>query len=897
MKEIFKNKIFLVLCFCFIINSKTYSQTYNKCVKQITTNPNDIKKWNEFSLVYPGKVNPFLNKFNWGSFSNSTFNSIELNPNSYFNINNFSMHSPYSSSMPNEYSYLRKGNENGPNGVDWHWENGWELMWMNTGYYPNGDPLNSVDNNRIITGASAPINTDVPYIVLYNRYTRTLRVFANVFKKFGQYNNVTTTIKYPDREKMSGILRHIGNNDRTLDQNSISHLFQAHNKNPGNDNMWFVVDLKLGYDPCVCDYTSMLDINFHKVTVQDVKLYGRSISMDAPLDKLGKFQFNDFLNSYDIDNNKSNVMYKTIEGLTNEYKSQLTKYEQDLKDYKEQKTKKMVLDFAINVVLGIVTKGVSTAINSKASLDFGLKTMGTLRNSANPINTPSDLNNVKYAQEFLTKQSKSILAQGADQLSITLIGKPTEPKKPTMPSATFSEMRIDGNISSTEDLDIGNFYTPGSNTPPTFTAFDYPIWNNPTGLFALLEQPKLNFYVSNNPPKENILYSGQEITVPSELYIKLQSPLKYRYNHAVDINFDKTKTYAMFEIILENKNLSRYIPNPQGTFKKGDDVPDELGNFILNHGLGDSLIYITPWQDIENLHNTIAGYNEIIKMHYISYSSQMKIKSIRLKLMNDIYFNPKSFDDKEINTLDVFSYEIYNEANSSSNANMNALPDNSTFFRYFPGYLTIENEVISPTSRYVTERVGNILYIDAEHLIFKGNISVASGYTVEARFIVDAEITDNCEMTGDISIYQKKDFFNDPLFFEVDDSYLSNFCTGQNKKYKANLAQASTKRDDKQNAPKQPNKNDKTEVLDLELYPNPTSNNLFIKISNDSESVYNFKVCDVNGKIIIEEQINGLKNPVFEIDVSKLSSGIYFVKVNTNDYHFKTEKLIIQNNQ
>jgi hypothetical protein len=349
----------------------------------------------------------------------------------------------------------------------------------------------------------------------------------------------------------------------------------------------------------------------------------------------------------------------------------------------------------------------------------------------------------------------------------------------------------------------------------------------------------------------------------------------------------------MFEIMLENKNFSRYIPIPQGTFKKGDDVPDEIGNLILNHGLGDSLIYISPWEDIDNIHNIITGFNEYIKMHYIGFSSDITIKSIKLKIMNDVYFTNPGYGGKEINTVDVFSYVIYNSMNTATAGNINYLSSNSTFLKYIPGYLTIENETISPNTRGVTSVVGNKIFIDAENLIFKGNINVTNGYTVDARFLNGSEIKSNCIMNGDIDIYSKKDYYNLPLSLEVDDNYLNSFCVGNSKKYKANSS-SSVLLNDSSNSKHNKKIKEKSvqNLINTSVYPNPASQNVFVAISNQNVEDYEFQIVDTDGRVLINEKLSGEINPTFEIDIKMLVDGMYTLHIYANGQHLKTHKII-----
>ncbi len=81
-------------------------------------------------------------------------------------------------------SYLHKnpltGQDLEPEKMDFYWEDGWELLWMNLGFLPNGDPIKPKNPLAWNTNIEEPKPTNAPYFVLYNRYRGTLRVFFNV---------------------------------------------------------------------------------------------------------------------------------------------------------------------------------------------------------------------------------------------------------------------------------------------------------------------------------------------------------------------------------------------------------------------------------------------------------------------------------------------------------------------------------------------------------------------------------------------------------------------------------------------------------------------------------------------------------------------------------------------
>jgi uncharacterized repeat protein (TIGR01451 family) len=77
-------------------------------------------------------------------------------------------------------------------------------------------------------------------------------------------------------------------------------------------------------------------------------------------------------------------------------------------------------------------------------------------------------------------------------------------------------------------------------------------------------------------------------------------------------------------------------------------------------------------------------------------------------------------------------------------------------------------------------------------------------------------------------------------------------------------------------------------VKDIALYPNPVQNHLTIDLKNHANA--NIQLHDMLGKVILSKSINGQSA---ELDVSNLSVGMYFVKVNA-DGNAKTFKILKQ---
>lgn len=79
--------------------------------------------------------------------------------------------------------------------------------------------------------------------------------------------------------------------------------------------------------------------------------------------------------------------------------------------------------------------------------------------------------------------------------------------------------------------------------------------------------------------------------------------------------------------------------------------------------------------------------------------------------------------------------------------------------------------------------------------------------------------------------------------------------------------------------------------IQFSLFPNPSVQQLNLSLFNSNEN-YNLFIYDMNGKLILQETINGKSNKV--IDVSTYSTGVYLLHI-VDKYHqtikvFKIQK-------
>ncbi|NHM00852.1 T9SS type A sorting domain-containing protein [Flavobacterium difficile] len=77
--------------------------------------------------------------------------------------------------------------------------------------------------------------------------------------------------------------------------------------------------------------------------------------------------------------------------------------------------------------------------------------------------------------------------------------------------------------------------------------------------------------------------------------------------------------------------------------------------------------------------------------------------------------------------------------------------------------------------------------------------------------------------------------------------------------------------------------------LNMQAYPNPTSNYLTLNIGDFDRTNLSFQLFDITGKLI---ETNKITKSIETIRMENLSSGSYFLKVTRNNKEVKTFKLI-----
>lgn len=77
--------------------------------------------------------------------------------------------------------------------------------------------------------------------------------------------------------------------------------------------------------------------------------------------------------------------------------------------------------------------------------------------------------------------------------------------------------------------------------------------------------------------------------------------------------------------------------------------------------------------------------------------------------------------------------------------------------------------------------------------------------------------------------------------------------------------------------------------VSINVFPNPTSQSVIIDFKSSDFKNYSYHLTDVNGKLISEQKITESQS---KINMTEMSSGIYFISISNASSSLKTFKLI-----
>lgn len=473
-------------------------------------------------------------------------------------------------------------NENGDN-ADYLWFEGWEVLSYNFGYaYPDKDTCMDTELHE-----DANHNIKIPYLMMYNRFSGVIRVMGLVGNLSSKnMMDITLSLKGGQKTNMLGLAQ--GRALNSLPNGELTFSTQLPSNAQGFGE-WIYADFQIAYDPCTPMNSGNLQVSFTSYQIENISLAGRSTSIELPLGE-GHVTDSDFLvGSIDQDNTGVFVL------------DQITSLDEE----SYSNTGELEVPGAGPLDYFSATSTLFTGSPDGLFDPAGIYGKG---------NKSTAIGQVFTAAEMIWSMTGS--SSGASTQNINL--------PPPRPYVAYSEMKLEGYSNSKERSALEDEFwiaAPGSlnaQNGPDFSDRTNPIegivksapfYNEPLGVFTLVNQPELNVHVELEDynysllVKKRLPYFGNCSTLREgrkrtqinkqrmKITASLGSYLNYTFNENLPINWDETSLSLTLRI-------------------KDVNVP---GNTVLIHGDIDDQ---DSFNDLIQENFEITTFNSITAPYY-----------------------------------------------------------------------------------------------------------------------------------------------------------------------------------------------------------------------------------------------------------------------------------------
>jgi hypothetical protein len=768
--------------------------------------------------------------------------------------------------------------------LDFHAKDGWQLLHAHFNYQP--DFITKVDFDNERRG---------PYFILYNKYTGRMRFIYNIKEN----NNLTTRgivnfgfyegLNNKQSPNYSALLANYYPTVQTLSDSSLKHTV-SYFAPPSNEGAWSYGDFDLGYDPCVCSKDNS-DIYFYVENQQssEIQMVGKTIGKLVSVDGSGNPAFTFGKNWFaNIDANGNNIedglaIYDNATTLAEQYK---------IKDQ----------NFFQQHILG----NISTIISTGASLVAG-PLSGVL---SNYINDFTGIVGKKLTDDEIKGGITATLAAGGKYLNTTINAKKGIPNIMFMESFSKFSGTVKGRFvaRSFEEVLLKN---PGSigSISPTLLWKNKPFYNEPLGVFALLEKPKLkrkgaesihnfngnSFWTVIND-RDN--FEGNNYALDVEGYEKcyanfkkkkiefsyeLAEPIKFVFNPSAEVDLEKSQISAMIII------PTRYSPYCEGSpcgdrvswscFANGKDqeitgkfcgaseyqklLTDKKDVFSIIESSSLKTTYVSPLVPINHFNN--LRFNLTLEQNGCTKLSDIE-NEILVRLELHIVHKPNIYGEvKEELRILTYDADIINTQNLTKPSIL--IP--------FKGKVVLSN---------YTYTKDTIIYADT--IIINGFINSSNGAKVT---LVSKNIYHISGAVDPFSVTQLPELYPSVTLTPQSDFEISEFCNLSNK-YKANkhpLKNVIAKKEYVKNQL----------ISTISLHPNPTSSKTTLTLSGYENTSVSVMIFDLVGREVytqLEKDITAREHQAV-LNTETLQAGTYIVKV-FNGTEEKIAKLVILKN-
>ncbi len=413
----------------------------------------------------------------------------------------------------------------------------------------------------------------VPYIMLYNKFTGVLRVFAHL-NRTSDYNTISIELNIDDKTSTNGlnysaILSLNTELAQTLDEKSKVKTVNSISQYPNNQSLFFWADFTLAYDPCVCFNKSNMNVNFKALTQGDLTMTGTITGNIIPIAS----------SSGNPIKNVVNAISKVGSFFVNQSYSSATDAFSSLFGLSNLSGE---LNNALTLFKNIIAAGQSLeslSLTNKESIQRALLSINNIFSTSIKGGSPNGAN-ILMATAKLSGEAKFLFTFDGSTIRFST------------PGSKDSQLNPEENYNNNTDAF-------GNKLP------EYPAYNEILGTFALLKKPTINISkvpIGGDPPmywhpdRPNFVeYSRVRFKIPQAINSNANNIL-YALNPIMHTNFSNTKIKVALVIRTKMWGMG-------GT--NGNKYPLFVG-LSNNH----NLINLTPiTANYPNLTQTITPYS------------------------------------------------------------------------------------------------------------------------------------------------------------------------------------------------------------------------------------------------------------------------------------------------
>ncbi len=793
-------------------------------------------------------------------------------------------------------------------------EDGWELLKVEFGIKGNVNINN--DPNFLPNQPTNYTKPKLPYMILYNKYSGTMRFFGSLLDANSDYETLEIILTIPSKDakylpnnsndnpidynenlKSTNLLSIQGESVQPLDQETDEASISIFIKFRNNEAEFFWFDLPVAYDPCICNNKVQLDVAFRFTQTAQIAL------------------------NQVVENGIKNVSKSSSSGNA---------------DYARMVFGR-ILAAGVSGALAIKTGG--AIVNYKAFIDL----IDVVKDHPSRANNQTEKDNLNKLKNYLTCSEKMFSVvngsfkdiTGTDAKKQIAAGQKILDANTTFLSSLVKGCNTADNAATgtTNALDFSGTFTrspmiggseiflamPGSNwsninlLPKDYVSNNtivpsYPTYNERLGTFALLKTPKIHAHILKETIIEDNSIPIIKATGRTVCNLKVTDDLIYCFNPKLNVDYGNTKIYC--RIVLREIEDVEFVNGNNFKFEtKHQSCSTILRN---NFNLENKFFKKTP-NSLYGLSSTFVDINQFKNMPLtfsLTTNNISNLSSIDSKIIANTFIQFKilltSFD--EVNNKPITAYHLF------------TYPLNIFMTEYLEPHLIdpnwdcagyndfINNTFIPGIQNTFTSSVPTMIFENKEYnsdvvfnmnqiflydgiVTIKAKLSSANGVKVKIYSTIGFELEVGAEISPDIELIVGLPLEVIPQPAQTY-TQVASFCDDPNK-YKASqfssLAKAQEKLEYERRAEQEAIQKAK---FNFRIHPNPSDGIFNISFIEAQEEPTNLNIIDISGKTVYTQvleprQIN------YNLQLTSLAAGVYFVNI-IGSKNSSTQKIVIQ---